>query len=102
MKVALLALEVWMDMLLFPWITRARMGQIVILIGNRKFAEILQSILHDYGKKSFQQLLRIMRKRNGNSAYFDSFRQKWVIPVAEREDHTLPIPVIDNSVNFLD
>ena len=57
----MLPLEVWMDILVFPWIgqfpnwredndKRKNIGPLVTEVGNHKFAEILQFYLHDYGK----------------------------------------------------
>ena len=47
---AVLPLEVWADILVFPWINRQGMAQIVDKIGDREFGEKLQFRLHDMGK----------------------------------------------------
>ena len=53
---AILPLEVWADVLVFPWISREELAQIVDKIGDRKFAEKLQFRLHDMGKQTLRYL----------------------------------------------
>ena len=53
---AVLPLEVWTDVFIYPWITRQQLAQIVDQFKNRKFAEKLQFRLHDYGKQSLRYL----------------------------------------------
>jgi hypothetical protein len=43
-----LSLETWYDWLGF--VPRHRLGQIVPMIGDRKFASIIQKFLHEYGE----------------------------------------------------
>ena len=52
MIVYLLPLEVWMDIFVFPWISRQKFGQLVAKIGNFKFGEHAQFYLHEWGKRS--------------------------------------------------
>ena len=51
MIVYFLPLEVWMDIFVYPWITRKEFGQLVHGIGNFKFAEHAQFYLHEWGKR---------------------------------------------------
>ena len=53
---AVLPLEVWADILVFPWITREQLAKIVHKFKNRKFAEKLQFRLHDMGKLTLRHL----------------------------------------------
>ena len=53
---AILPLEVWADILVFPWITREQLAQIVDKFRERQFAEKLQFRLHDMGKHSLRHL----------------------------------------------
>jgi hypothetical protein len=43
-----LSLETWYDWLAF--VPRHRLGQIVPIIGDRRFASIVQKFLHEYGE----------------------------------------------------
>ena len=52
----LLPLEVWMDIFVFPWISREEFGQLVGRIGNFKFAENAQFYLHEWGKRKLGKL----------------------------------------------
>ena len=54
--VYLLPLEVWMDIFVFPWITREDFGQLVPKIGNFKFAEHAQFYLHEWGRHKLGNL----------------------------------------------
>ena len=56
MIVYLLPLEVWMDIFVFPWITREEFGKLVEKIGNFKFAEHAQFYLHEWGKRKLVRL----------------------------------------------
>ena len=54
MKLALryIPTEVWVDVIIFPWITRKKLGKIVHMFRNRYFAEILQYCLHERGSRT--------------------------------------------------
>ena len=56
MIVYLLPLEVWMDIFVFPWISREEFGLLVDRIGNFKFAEHAQFFLHEWGKRKLCNL----------------------------------------------
>ena len=49
-NLSLLPTEVWMDILVFPWIARVLLARYVTRFGERKFAEFLQFFLHDLVK----------------------------------------------------
>jgi hypothetical protein len=49
-----LSLETWYDWLGF--VPRPRLGQIVPMIGDRKFASIVQKFLHEYGEIEIDQI----------------------------------------------
>ena len=53
MKIALryIPAEVWVDVFIYPWISRKQLGQIVHRFKNRRFVEILQYCLHERGKR---------------------------------------------------
>ena len=53
---AVLPLEVWADVFVYPWITRKKLARIVHRFKNRKFAEKLQFRLHDMGKHTLRYL----------------------------------------------
>ena len=57
MIVYLLPLEVWMDIFVFPWITREEFGQLVHKIGNFNFAEHAQFFLHEWGKRTLGKVV---------------------------------------------
>ena len=52
---AVLPLEVWADVFVYPWITRQQLAQIVDRFKNRKFVEKLQFRLHDMGKHTLTE-----------------------------------------------
>ena len=56
MKLALryIPTEVWVDVFIYPWNKRKKLGKIVDRFRNRKFAEILQYCLHDRGKRTLK------------------------------------------------
>ena len=58
MKLALryIPTEVWVDVVIFPWITRKELGRIVPMFRNRYFAEILQYCLHERGKRELDAI----------------------------------------------
>ena len=64
-----LPLEVWADFLVFPWITRKKLAQIVHKFKNRKFAEKLQFRLHDWGKQSLTFLEISSKPKENPSGY---------------------------------
>ena len=53
---AVLPLEVWTDVFVFPWITRQELARIVDKFKDRKFIEKLQFRLHDMGKLTLRYL----------------------------------------------
>ena len=55
---AVLPMDVWADVFVFPWISREELAQIVHMFKNRAFAEKLQTFLHDpkCGKHSLRYL----------------------------------------------
>ena len=53
---AVLPLEVWADIFVFPWITREQLARIVHKFKNRNFTEKLQFRLHDMGKHTLRYL----------------------------------------------
>ena len=55
-KLAVLPLEVWADVFESPLISRQWLAQFANQIGNRKFVEKLQKLLHDCGKHSLRHL----------------------------------------------
>ena len=46
--------EVWVDVFIFPWISRKKLGKIVHKLGDKDvpIAAILQYILHKRGKRT--------------------------------------------------
>ena len=85
---AVLPLEVWADILVYPWITREQLAQIVDQFKNRKFAEKLQFRLHDLGKQSLRYLQissytlkknlskhQLRRIENVGFSYFHNFNE---------------------------
>ena len=48
--------EVWMDVLVYLFMIRTRLAQMGNRIGNRKFAEILQGFLHEWGKLTLDRI----------------------------------------------
>ena len=64
---AVLPMDVWADVFVYPWITREQLAQIVHRFKERAFAEKLQKFLHDpkCGKHSLR-FLKISYKPKEN------------------------------------
>ena len=76
-ELAVLPLEVWTDVFVYPWITRQRLAQIVDQFKNRKFAEKLQFRLHNMGKHSLH-ILDISTQPDPNSCKYQLRKRKIV------------------------
>ena len=56
---AVLPMDVWADVFVYPWITRQKLAQIVDMFKERAFAEKLQTFLHD--PKCGKHTLRLLQ-----------------------------------------
>ena len=64
LELAVLPMDVWADVFVYPWISRQQLAQVAHRFKERAFAEKLQTFLHDpkCGKHSLNYL-RTLSKR---------------------------------------